>query len=116
MYGFEVLDTYIDSRIDAQHYITGLDQRQYCDEIYWAYCLGYLTREKYYQLLEYLDTIMMEKEKAENHLYQVHMEQIAYEQAILADKEHYRESVRELFLRHVRYDNSQKIYYYHGWG
>ena len=56
------------------------------------------------------------KEKNENHLHQVHMEQIAYEQAILADKEHYRELVRELFLRHVRYDNSQKIYYYHGWG
>lgn len=104
------------SRIDAQRYITGLDQRQYRDEIHWAYRLGYLTREEYYQLLEYLDTMMIEKEKNENHLHQVHMEQIAYEQAILADKEHYRESVRELFLRHVRYDNSQKIYYYHGWG
>lgn len=51
------------SRIDAQRYITGLDQRQYRDEIHWAYRLGYLTREEYYQLLEYLDTMMIEKKK-----------------------------------------------------
>ena len=38
------------SHIDAQRYITGLDQRQYRDEIHWAYRLGYLTREEYYLL------------------------------------------------------------------
>ena len=51
------------SHIDAQRYITGLDQRQYRDEIHWAYRLGYLTREEYYQLLECLDTMMNEKKK-----------------------------------------------------
>lgn len=100
------------ARIDADGRITENRRRQYRDEIHWCYRLGYMTHDEYFRTLEYLDTQADLKNAELDHLHDVRMAQIQYDQRLIADEMEEHDAIRDLFRRYVRYDKHVGLYYY----
>ncbi len=100
------------ARIDADDRIPVVRRNQYRDEIHWCYRLGYMTYDEYFQALEYLDTWAEWKNNESERLHIVRMEQIQYEQHLIADKAKEQDDIRDLFREHVRFNKRTGLYYY----
>ena len=100
------------TRIDADDRIPPVRRRQYRDEIHWCYRLGYMTHDEYFQTLEYLDVQSDSKDAESERLYIVRMEQIQYEQQLVADELEEHAAIRDLFRKHVQFDKRTGLYYY----
>ncbi len=109
-YGNWIYDLYV--RIDAETSIPYVKQTEYRTEIHWAYRLGYLSHEEYAALMDYLENQIQLKEADGERLQKMRMAQIAYNQNLIRQDEQHREEIRNLFLRHCRYDRQTRQYYY----
>ncbi|MDE7298356.1 MAG: hypothetical protein K2N94_05945 [Lachnospiraceae bacterium] len=100
------------ARIDAETRMPYTLQREFRQEISWAYRLGYLSHEEYMALCDYLETQVRLKEMDSERIKATRLAQIAYNQELMRQEQKRRDEITALFLRHCRYDRQTRLYYY----